>query len=229
MIFRMLLLLFAAPFLQACSNLGGAVVSAAQAYYAGKTPPSYASTPLSPQYIYLEVQAPNSSALMVLASEHTPAQGGGLVETWVSASRELLRTRAGFVVGSQGVPNVFESATLQFNPKGQVQGMVLNHSGLGMHQVQLNLLPMALDSIPLKNTALLARARQVNGLVLQAWRGQLAAQHSNSTASPRLQALNNSLHVVGTHPNTGGLVYGLYCQQEGQCIEYLRRTAAQNL
>lgn len=224
MIFRMLLLIIAAPFLQACSNLGGAVVSAAQAYYAGKNPPSYASTPLSPQYIYLEVQAPNSSALMVLASEDQAAQGSGTVETWVSASQEVLRTRSGFVVGSQGVPNLFESASLQFNPEGQVQGMVLNNPDVGAHQVQLNLLPIALETIQFKNTALLARARQVNGLVLRAWRGQLG-----STITPRLQVLNNSLHVVGTHPGTGGLVYGLYCLEEGQCIEYLRRTAAQNL
>lgn len=225
----MLLLLLAVPTLQACSSLGGAVVSAAQAYYAGKNPPSYASTPLNAQYIYLEVQVPNSSALMVLASQDQAAQGSGTVETWVSASQEVLRTRAGFVVGSQGVPNLFESASLQFNPEGQVQGMVLNNPGVGAHQVQLNLLPIALETIQLKNTALLARARQVNGLVLRAWRGQLAAQQSNSTASPRLRALNNSLHVVGTHPGTGGLVYGLYCLEEGQCIEYLRRTAAQNL
>lgn len=222
--FRMLLLLLAMPTLQACSSLGGAVVSAAQAYYAGKNPPGYASTPLNAQYIYLEVQVPNSSALMVLASEDQAAQGSGTVETWVSASQEVLRTRSGFVVGSQGVPNLFESASLQFNPEGQVQGMVLNNPDVGAHQVQLNLLPIALETIQLKNTALLARARQVNGLVLRAWRGQLG-----STITPRLQVLNNSLHVVGTHPGTGGLVYGLYCLEEGQCIEYLRRTAAQNL
>lgn len=225
--FRMLLLLLAVPTLQACSSLGGAVVSAAQAYYAGKNPPSFASTPLNPQYIYLEVQAPNSSALMVLASEDKPAQGAGIVETWVSASQELLRTRAGFVVGSQGVPNLLESASLQFGPEGQIQGMVLNNPSMGAHQVQLELLPIALETITLKNTTLLARARQVPGLVLRAWRGQLSG-YGGSTP-PRIQAFNNSLHVVGTHPGTGGLVYGLYCQQEGQCIEYLRRTAAQNL
>lgn len=225
--FRMLLLLPAAVVLQSCSSLGDAVVSATQAYYAGKNPPGYASTPLNPQYIYLEVQAPNSSALMVLASEDKPAQGAGTVETWASASQELLRTRAGFLVGSQGVPNLFESASLQFSPEGQIQGMVLNNPSMGAHQVQLDLLPITLETISLKNTTLLARARQVSGLVLKAWRGQLSGY--GGFTPPRIQAFNNSLHVVGTHPGTGGLVYGLYCQQEGQCIEYLRRTAAQNL
>jgi hypothetical protein len=220
---RVFILVLFFPVLQACSNLGGAVVSAAKAYYEGKNPPSYANIPLKPNVTYLEVRTNTNSALMVLGSLNPAPQGKGQVETWFSASNEILRTSAGFVVGSEGVPQLPQLNTLGFNSQGEITSMVVNYPQAGIHELPLTLLPRSPELIKLKNSNLLGRARQVNGLVLRAWRMQA------NSSSPKVQPFNSGLQVVGTHPQTGHLVYGLYCPEKGQCIEYLLRTAAQNL
>jgi len=208
--------------LQACSGLSAAVGDAARAYYTTKNPPNFQQTELKPGFTYLEVRMPGNSALMVLAEVDPAAQAlpklSSNVETWVSSSREIIRTRAGFIAGSQGVPNLPEHIDLQTSLEGSVQGMLLRQPALGAHKVPLVLNRVEASTINFGNAVLLARAQQVNGLVLNAWRG-------NST----LNAFNNTVHVVGTHPQTGRLVYGLHCFQPANCIEFLARTTEQNL
>ena len=208
--------------LQACSGLNSAVGDAARAYYNSKNPPSYQQFDLKPGITYLEVRTPGNSALLVLAEVDQAAQPvanvSNVVETWVSSTREIIRTRAGFVTGSQGVEVLPHQIDLQFNAQGALQGLLLSQPNLGGHQVPVELNSVSVNTLKMGKSALLPRAQQVAGLVLQAWQG-----------SSTVAGFGNSVHVVGTHPSTGRLVYGLHCFQPASCIEFLARTAEQNL
>jgi hypothetical protein len=218
--------------LAACSNLGGAVGSVAQAYWNSRNPPSYAQIPLKPQLTYLEVLGVGNSALMVLANiDQSSTTINRPVETWVSGSGEVLRTQSGFVVGSAGVPYLPEVSQTRWGgaegTSSQPVRLELNMPGKGLSQ-----LPMVWQSVSVparllaKPGPLLQRAQQVQGLKLSAWLAQAEG------AAPRIQNYAQVFQLVGTHPTTGSLVYGQYCVgglATGQCIEYLLRTAAQNL
>lgn len=216
------LLATAACILQACSSLNSAVGDAARAYYNSISPPSYQQAELKPGITYLEVRTPGNSALMVLAEVDRAAQNSTSfsdgVETWVSSTREIIRTRAGFVASSQGVSILPHQVDFKFNSQGSLQGFLLSQPALGAYSVPIELSSVDVGGLNLSKAVLLPRAQQVTGLVLQAWKG-----------SSGVGRFNNSTHVVGTHPITGSLVYGLHCFQPGRCIEFLARTAEQNL
>jgi len=215
--------------LTACSNLGGAVGSAAQAYWNSRNPASYAQTPLQPQFTYLEVLGPANSALMVLASVDKPLhQPGNPVETWVSGTGEVLRTQHGFVAGSTGISYLPETAQAQWSSNGDPTRLEFNMAQAGLSKV-----PMVWESIPVpaerlkKPGPLLQRAQKIPNLNVKAW---IAKAEGDS--APRLAAYQPLYQLVATHPGTGQLVYGHFCVgglAHSQCIEYLLRTAAQNL
>lgn len=218
--------------LGSCSNLGGAVGSAAQAYWNSRNPPSFAQTPLNPQFTYLEVLGPGNSALMVLASvDQSTVVANRPVETWVTGSGEVLRTQSGFVVGSAGVPYLPEVSQSVWGGApgnaGQPARLEFNMPSAGISQ-----LPMVWQSTPVptqllgKPSPLLQRAQRVPKLQFSAWLAQA------ESVVPRTKAYQQVFQLVATHPDTGNLVYGQYCVgglAQGQCIEYLLRTAAQNL
>ena len=233
MFMRVLLLFtpFFALTLTACSNLGGGVVSAAQAYWNSRNPSSYAQTPLNPQFTYLEVLGPGNSALMVLASvDQSAGEPNRSVETWASGSGEVLRTQSGFVVGSAGVLYLPDISQTQWgNSQGNSQPVKLefNMPTSGVSQLPMiwksTVVPSQLQNKP---SPLFQRAQQVSNLRLSAW----VAQAEN--IAPRVQGYGQVFQLVATHPTTGNLVYGKFCVgalPQGQCIEYLLRTAAQNL
>lgn len=214
--------------LGACSNLGGAVGSAAQAYWNSRNPPNYAQTPLNPQFTYLEVRSPGNSALMVLASVDQSAMAPNRpVETWVSGSGEVLRTQSGFVAGSAGVPYLPEISQTAWGNGGKPNQLEFNMRSAGVGQLALTWQSTPVPGQFLnKPSPLLQRARQVPGLNFKAW----LARAENM--APRLEGYKQVFQLVATHPATGNLVYGQYCVgglAQGQCIEYLLRTAAQNL
>lgn len=208
--------------LQACSNLGGAAFDGVKAYYSSAFSVGYASQPLDPRYVYLEVVSPTASALMVLATVDQPTSGGMPVETWVSASREVLRTQGGLVVGSEGVPKVLQQADVQRNAQGEPISWVLNSPSGGVYQLKQQLTPLPAETFNLKSTPLMKRAAKQAGFSLQAWQG------TNTVAGPAAE-FNNSLQVLGTVKGQADWVYGQHCPTPNYCIEYLRRTAAQNL
>ncbi|WP_370264133.1 hypothetical protein [Limnobacter sp.] len=218
-------------FISGCTSLGGAAVGAAQAYWNTRNPPSYAHVPLQPNITYLEVHAPSSSALMVLAEVYTPQPSGSAVapsvETWVSGSGELLRTQSGFVVGSAGVPYLPQVAQTEWAGFGAPLSLAVHMPSTGVHGLALQWnvvdVPGALLNKP---SPLLKRAQQVQGLQYKAWQ----ANATDGGNAPN--ATQPIFQLVATHPNTRNLVYGQYCVgglAQGQCIEYLLRTAASNL
>lgn len=225
------LLAFVLP-LTACSNLGGAVGSAAQAYWDSRNPPAFAETPLQPQFTYLEVRTENSSALMVLAEVDQPANEPRAVETWVSGSGEVLRTQSGFVVGSTGVATLPETMlpTWAAGPASSV---------LNMPSAGISSFPMAWQSTTVpaatlsKPGLLLQRAQKIPNLKVSAWVAR--ATQANTAVTPRTAAYQEAYQLVAVNPATGNLVYGQFClgalnnSAKGQCIEYLLRTAAVNL
>ena len=222
MIFRLFFFGLLAACLQACSGLNGAVADAARAYYSAKNPPNFQQIALKPGLTYLEVRMPSASALLVLAEVDKavkPLPGAASeVETWVSASSEIIRTRAGFFTGSSGVANLPEQIELQPGANGGLKGMLLNQPSQGAYNVPVRLNKVEAGDLNLSKAVLLPRAQQIGGLVLNAWRG-----------SSQVGAFDGSVHLVGTHPQTGSLVYGLHCFQPTHCIEFLARTAEQNL
>lgn len=221
-------------FLSACSNLGNAVGSAAQVYWNSRNPPSFAETPLQPQFTYLEVRTENSSALMVLAEVDQAALNARAVETWVSGSGEVLRTQSGFVVGSTGVATLPEMLQLDWTHGGMSSAgpssLVLNMPSAGIHS-----LPMAWQSSAISPAAvnkpgpLLQRAQKISNLEIKAWVARA------NVAAPRTHSYQEVSQIVAINPATGNLVYGQFClgglnnSAQGQCIEYLLRTAAANL
>lgn len=220
--------------LSACSNLGGAVGSAAQVYWNSRTPPSFVETPLQPQFTYLEVRTENSSALMVLAEVDQPTHEPRAVETWVSGSGEVLRTQSGFVVGSAGVATLPETllpawGSTAANTGGPVSS-VLNMPSAGISSLPLIWQSTAVPTTTLsKPGPLLLRAQKIPNLKLNAWVARA------SVATPRIAAYREAYQLVAVNPATGNLVYGQFClgglnnSAQGQCIEYLLRTAAVNL
>lgn len=222
MIFRLFFYSLLAVCLPACSGLNGAVADAARAYYSAKNPPDFQQTALKPGLTYLEVRMPSASALLVLAEVDKAAKplpgAASEVETWVSGSSEIIRTRAGFFTGNSGVAALPEQIDLQAGANAGLQGMVLSQPSLGAYNVPINLSKVEAGGLKLSKAVLLPRAQQIGGLVLNAWRG----------SSP-VGAFDGSVHLVGTHPQTGRLVYGLHCFQPTHCIEFLARTAEQNL
>lgn len=221
--FRLLAALLLLPLLNACSSLGGAVSDAAKAAYSSGKAVSYATQPLNPQFTYLEVHAPTASALMVLASVESQASPNPPVQTWVTASKEVFRTQAGFFVSSQGVPVLWESATLNFSADGQPHSWVYDSPRDGLYSVKQLLKPVSVEQLNLKNSHLLSRARTLPGLTLKAWRAEL---ESGSAVQAKADGL---LQVVGVNSETGIPVYGMHCSKADYCIEYLYRTANANL
>lgn len=210
-----------------CSNLGSAVGNAAQAYWNSRNPPSYAQTPLQAQFTYLEVLSPNNSALLVLAQIDNPPQGVQPVETWFSATGEVLRTQGGFFVGSQGVTQLPESAVLSWGNTGNPERLEFNMPSVGLSKVPMVWQSADIPSLLLKNpNPLMKRALQVPNLKINAWVAR------NTSLAPRLNAYREVFQLVATDPATGRLVYGQHCVGglvQGQCVQYLLRTAARNL
>lgn len=209
--------------LQACSSLGGAAVDVAKSYYETRNPVAYSAIELKPELVYLEVHTEASSALMVLAQVDKAADEQGVVETWVSAKKEVLRTRAGFIAGSQAVAGFPDQVDVLFAPDGARQGLIFTQGGVGAHGIRIRLDQAVVDSPALMKSKLFARANKVEGLVMQAWNGRV------DNPAERLKVLDRSFHVVGTHPQSGKLIYALHCMQRDSCVELLVRTATQNL
>ncbi len=223
---RRLLMLALPAFLvlPGCSSLGGAAASMVQAMYEQSNPQGYQNQPLK-EFTYLEVHAPNSTALLVLAEADASSNNTAVVETWVGASNEVLRTQAGFVVGSAGVDQLWQQASLSTQGNGQPESLLVDAPGLGIYNTVLNLQPVDLRTVKLANTPLLKRARTVPGLVERGWLGQPTGVAVNS----HVAKLNGTFQMVATHPQTGALVYGQHCSTPSYCIEFLVRTPAQNL
>lgn len=220
--------------LPACSNLGGAVGSAAQVYWNSRTPPSFAEIPLQPQFTYLEVRTENSSALLVLADVDQPNNEHRAVETWVSGSGEVLRTQSGFVVGSAGVATLPETLLPAWSSASANAGGPAS-SVLNMPSAGISSLPMAWQATAVPVTTLskpgplLQRAQKIPNLKLSAWVARA------TVATPRTAGYQEAYQLVAVNPATGNLVYGQFClgalnnSAQGQCIEYLLRNAAANL
>lgn len=228
--FSLLLLLAFVLLLSACSNLGNAVGSAAEVYWNSRNPPSYAETPLQQQFTYLEVRTENSSALMVLAEVDEAAPSARAVETWVSGSGEVLRTQSGFVVGSTGVASLPETLPLQWHNAGGPANSVLTMPSAGIHSLSMAWQSIAVPLAAInKPRPLLQRAQKISNLEIKAWVARA------NVAAPRTHSYQEVFQLVAVNPATGNLVYGQFCMgglnnsAQGQCIEYLLRTAAANL
>lgn len=215
------------PVLAACSNLGGAASDAVMAVWNSRNPPNFEQFPLNPEFTYLEVAFQGGGALLVLAYVDAPDESSDrAIETWASGKGEVLRTQSGFFVGSTGVkllPNESQPRWVGGKP---VQ-LRFSLDGAGISN-----LPMAVQAAPLptaqldKPSPLLKRAQTIPNLKLQAW------QATAESEAARTKGYRQVSQLVASHPVTGNLVYGQYCMggfEQGQCIEYLLRTAAQNL
>lgn len=221
---RLIFLFALVPVLQSCSNLGGTAMEGVKAYYNSAFANGYIDQPLDPRYVYLEVVSPTASALMVLSTIDQPLDGSMPVETWVSASREVLRTQGGLVVGSEGVPKLIQQATVQRNAEGRPVAWTIDAPEQQVFQLrqQLNLLPE--NAVNLKSTKLMKRAAKLPGFKLTAWQGV-----NTSAALGNTPEFNNNLQVLGVANGQQNWVYGQHCPSQTYCIEFLRRTAAQNL
>ena len=195
-----------------------------KAYYDGAFSGGYADQPLDPRYVYLEVVSPTASALMVLSTIDQPLDGSMPVETWVSASREVLRTQGGLVVGSEGVPKLIQQATVQRDAGGRPVAWTIDAPEQQVFQLQQQLNQLPENAVNLKSTKLMKRAAKLPGFKLTAWQGV-----NTSTALGNTPEFNNNLQVLGVAGGQQNWVYGQHCPRQSYCIEFLRRTAAQNL
>lgn len=221
--YKPFLAIFLAILLGACSSLGTAAIDAVKVAYGSGRVQSYASQPLAPQFAYLEVHTPEASALMALAYVEPGTPYGPSVQTWMSARKEVLRTQGGFFAASQGVPNLWESAILTFDPTGLPRSWIFDSPKDGLYNVKQIFSPVPFEQLDLDQSELLRRAQVLPGLKLMAWRVQ-------SEAGIRAGAdVSNLLQVVGLNPQTGLPVYGMHCSRTNYCVEYLYRTASANL
>lgn len=77
-----------------------------------------------------------------------------------------------------------------------------------------------------KYTALMQRAAKLPGIEFTVLQGQWLNTPAQLPKGVQLTPLN---FVVGINKANGVPVYGLSCLQTNYCVEYLLRTAAQNL
>lgn len=203
----------------ACSGVGSAAVEAARQGFFSSPRQSYQHTPLDPRYVYLEVDSPQASALMVLAYRDQPD-----VETWVSASKEVIRTHRGFVVFSEGVPRLWDSVQVRPNAEGQPESWLLNVKRLDVYNVQVRLVPQSVrpENRGLPTSALGKRAAVMPNLRVQRWVTEVPADQ------PRLSSLNGLEQIVAVNTETGQLMYGMQCLEKNYCIEFLRRSLVHN-
>ena len=155
---KLIFLLTLMPALQSCSNLGGTAMDGVKAYYNSAFSGGYADQPLDPRYVYLEVVSPTASALMVLSTIDQPLDGSMPVETWVSASREVLRTQGGLVVGSEGVPKLIQQAKVQRDPDGKPVAWTIDAPEQQVFQLQQQLNQLPENAANLKSTKLMKRS-----------------------------------------------------------------------
>ena len=221
--------------LQACTNLSSAAVDMVQQVYERGNRDGLQNAPLG-NFTYLEVHAPNSTALLVLGEVDQPqAQLASPVETWVSANNEILRTQGGFVVGWAGAGPMWQQARVVRAANGSPQQLVVDAPSLGLHSTPLNLQPVDFVHTKVTETQLMKRARAVPGLVERAWVGQpvtvasVAEPKPAVAPAPNLKPLQGVFQMVATHPVTGRLIYGQHCSTTTHCIEFLVRSPSQNL
>jgi hypothetical protein len=203
----------------ACSGVGSAAVEAARQGFFNSPRQSYQRTPLDPRYVYLEVDSPQASALMVLAYHDQPD-----VETWISASKEVIRTHRGFVVFSEGVPRLWDSLQVRLNAEGQPESWLLNFKRRDVYNVPVRLLPQSVDSKShgLPTSAMGKRAAAMPNLRVQRWVTEVDAEQ------PRLSSLNGLEQIVAVDTETGQVMYGKQCVEQNYCIEFLRRSFVHN-
>jgi hypothetical protein len=207
--------------LSACSNLGGATLEAAKMAFFGEGKKSYETTPLDPRFAYLEVHTPDASALMVLGLVDQGKQGR-VVETWLGANKEVLRTQSGLFQSSVGVPRLWDQSRLLHDAQGEVIGFQLDSSVLALHQTTVLLKPLEPRSLP--NTNLARRVESAQSVFQKRW-----VTNINPSELAYLSGLDGLEQIVVFDSKTGVALYGRQCVSKDYCIEYLRRSAARNL
>lgn len=209
--------------LAACTGFNSAAVQGVRLAVSGLPQQNVAAATLSSKYIYLETHAPNAQSLMVLAYEDKP-QGQPPIDTWVSGQGEAMRTQAGLLSSAGGMPGFWENVQYAFNSEGQptvVQFDLPKYSLYGVRMQFSNLGP-----VQGKFTALMQRAAALPSVQFQVYQAHWVNPPPHPPADLQLNTLN---FAVGINSSNGVPVYGLSCLQTNYCVEYLLRTAAQNL
>ena len=203
----------------ACSGVGSAAIEAARQGFFNSPRQTYQNTPLDPRYVYLEVDSPHASALMVLAY-NDPLD----VETWVSANKEVIRTHQGFVVFSVGVPRLWDSVQVRVNAEGEPESWLLNVKQQDLYNVSVKLVPQALwsENQGLPVSVLGKRAATIPHLRVRRWITEVPADQ------PRLSSLNGLGQIVAVDSQSGQVMYGMQCLEKNYCIEFLRRSSVRN-
>ena len=193
--------------------------SPAKAAYISDPAPNYANQALAPNLIYLEIRTPSTSALMVRGYVDVPqAAVDAPVETWFSSQREVLRTQAGFLVTSQGIAQLWTSTRIEYDAQGQAVAWVYDAANKGLYNIAQTVQQVPAEQNKPPASELLRRAQKLPTL-------QLHAYQSKNLNAPQTALM----HWVGIDTRTGDAVYGRHCPQTDYCIEYLRRTASDNL
>ncbi|GLR27025.1 hypothetical protein [Limnobacter litoralis] len=222
---RLMLFLGVLPLLcstSACTNLSGAAVKGVQAAF-GAGQPNLQAAPLKPGYAYLEVHSPNAQALLPLIFEDK-LPGQAPIDTWVSNDGQVLRTQAGFLASSSGLQNYWQNVHYQFNADGTPASVQFDLPSASLYGAKLNF--VNLGPVTGTYTPLMQRAAKAPNIAFNVWQTQWANKpaHYNGPAN-----LNKLQFIVGYNTSNYMPVYGLHCLQANYCVEYLLRTAAQNL
>lgn len=209
--------------LTGCSGFNSAAVQGVKLAFSGQTQLDVSKTPLKPQYIYLETHTPDSQSLLALAYEDTP-KGQPPIDTWFSGGGEALRTQAGLLSSSGGMPGFWQNVQYTFDKEGQPTAVQFDLPKYSLYGIRMKL--NNLGPVQGKYTALMQRAAKLPGIEFTVLQGQWLNTPAQLPKGVQLTPLN---FVVGINKANGVPVYGLSCLQTNYCVEYLLRTAAQNL
>ncbi len=214
----------AALLLSGCSGLLEAASQDVRALWSNNSP-NLQHVILDPARVYLEVQVPGAKALLPLAVEDAVGQKAP-VDTWVSASGDVLRTQAGFFTSGQTQPKFWQNVQYSWTALGVPGQVTFDLPVFGLYGVRQQF--ERLGTVPMNqlSTPMMKRAGQAPGVVFTAWRSVWLNPPARIPNDLKLNALN---HVVGVDPRTGIALYGLQCMQADYCVEWLLRTANQNL
>lgn len=206
----------------ACTNLSGAALKGVQSAFGGGQP-ALREANLKPGLVYLEVHSPNAQALLPLIFENKLADQPPL-DTWVSNSGEVMRTQAGLLASATGLPNYWQNVYYQFNADGTPAAVSFDLPTAGLYGVQLQF--VNLGPLTGSYTPLMQRAAKAPNIAFNVWQSRWVNKPAHYKGPANLSKLQ---FIVGYNSASGLPVYGLHCLQANYCVEYLLRTAAQNL
>ncbi len=206
---------FALTLITGCSQRAQAINQMVSEYLFSKDINRFDSTPLQPQFQYLEVHSNTAQALMVLGYVESAGPDQPLIHTWYSGDYEFFRTQGGRLLDVSGVTPSQRNTQLHWQYTRQ--GIPLaTHKTFDQPELQVFNYSETL-------TANLVTHNQIQFATPLQRRLQANAHQWVWVIESRSGAMAHLPASLYAYTQTGQPVYGRECLTTTQCFEWLYR------